>query len=154
MRNVDSCFNKKKPIEHMVEVNIYYQRHKKGMEINMIRDQRWSIILEILQLIYHNSEIDWRTGKVKFMRCPEKCGKQQRPKQGKSGWQKQKEKNKEEEKKQEEKKQKKEEKRQKRKKPKKERTMEVKKVAEEQEIWNEEEAVGKSKEKVKKLVPK
>ena len=32
--------------------------------------------------------------------------------------------------------------------------MEVKKVAEEQEIWNKEEAVGKSKEKVKKLVPK
>jgi len=31
-------------------------------------------------------------GKVKMMRCPEECGKQWRPKQGKSGWQKQKEK--------------------------------------------------------------
>jgi len=47
--------------------------------------------LEILWLVYHNSEIDWKTGKVKIKRCPEECGKQQRPKQGKLRWQKQKE---------------------------------------------------------------
>ena len=28
VRNVDSSFNKKGPIEHIVEVNIYYQRHR------------------------------------------------------------------------------------------------------------------------------
>ena len=95
----------------MVEVNIHYQRHRERMEINMIRGQKWSVILGILWLICHNPKIDWRTGKVKFMRCPEECGKQQRPKQGKSGWQKQKEKNEEKGKKQEEKKQKEEEKR-------------------------------------------
>jgi len=27
MRNIDRIFNKEKPIEHMVEVNIYYQRY-------------------------------------------------------------------------------------------------------------------------------
>ena len=27
MRNVNGSFNKEEPIEHMVEVNIYYQRH-------------------------------------------------------------------------------------------------------------------------------
>ena len=45
----------------------------------------------MLWLIHHNPEIDWRTGKVKITRCPEKCGKQWRPKKRKSGWEKQKE---------------------------------------------------------------
>jgi len=42
-------------------------------------------------LAHHNSEIDWRTGKVKMTRYPEECGKQWRPVQEKSGWEKQKE---------------------------------------------------------------
>jgi len=42
-------------------------------------------------LAHHNPEIDWKTGEVKMTRCPEKCGKQWRLKQGKPGWQKQKE---------------------------------------------------------------
>jgi len=42
-------------------------------------------------LARHNPEIDWRTGEVKMTRCPEECGKQWRPVQGKSGWKKQKE---------------------------------------------------------------
>ena len=44
MRNVDGMFNKKEPIEHMVEVNIYYQRYRERMEIDVIRGQKWSII--------------------------------------------------------------------------------------------------------------
>ena len=32
MRNVDSFFNKEGPIEHIVEVNIYYQRQKKNRD--------------------------------------------------------------------------------------------------------------------------
>ena len=55
------------------------------------RGQKWSVILGMLWLACHNSEIDWRTGEVKMTRCSEECGKQWRPKQGKSGWQKQKE---------------------------------------------------------------
>jgi len=42
-------------------------------------------------LAHHNPEIDWRTGKVKITRYPEECGKQWRPVQRKSGWEKQKE---------------------------------------------------------------
>ena len=49
------------------------------------------MILEMPWLACHNPEIDWRTEKVKIIRCPEECGKQWRPKQGKLGWQKQKE---------------------------------------------------------------
>ena len=79
-------------------------------------------------------------------RCPEECGKQWRPIQGKSGWEKQKE---EEAKKEAGRKR---EERNKKKKQKKEKMMEVKKVTEEWEIWDEEEKAAKSEAKAKKLV--
>jgi len=47
MRNMDGSFNKKGPIKHMVKVNIYYQGCRERMEINIIRGQKWSIILEM-----------------------------------------------------------------------------------------------------------
>jgi len=67
--------------------------------------------------------------------------------QEKSGWEKQKEEEAKEEagRKREEKK--------KKKKQKKGKTMEVKKVAEEWEIWDEEEEAAKSEMEVKKIVP-
>jgi len=40
IRNVDGSFNKKGPIEYMVEVNIYYQGHKERMEIDIIGGQK------------------------------------------------------------------------------------------------------------------
>ena len=61
------------------------------MEIDVIGGQKWTVILGMLWLAYHNPEIDWRTGEVKMMRCLEKCGKQWRPVQRKLGWEKQKE---------------------------------------------------------------
>ena len=75
IRNIDRSFNKKEPIEHMVEVNIYYQEHRERKEINVIGGQKWSIILKILWLACHNLEIDWRTEKMKMTRCPEECGR-------------------------------------------------------------------------------
>ena len=79
VRNVDRSLNKEGPIEHMVEVNIYYQGHRKRIEINVIEGQKWTVILGMPWLACHNSEIDWRTGEVKMMRCSEECGKQWRP---------------------------------------------------------------------------
>jgi len=38
MRNVDRTLNEKRPIEHMMEVNIYYWRHRKRIEIDMIEE--------------------------------------------------------------------------------------------------------------------
>ena len=77
-------------------------------------------------------------------RCPEECGKQWRPVQGKLGWEKQKEEEAKEEagKKREEKDKRK----------KKGKTMEIKKVAEEWEIWEEKEEVARSEVEAKKLV--
>jgi len=44
---MNSFFNKERLIEHMVEVNIYYQEYSERMEINVIRSQKWSVILRI-----------------------------------------------------------------------------------------------------------
>jgi len=40
VRNVDGTFNKEGPIENMIEVNIYYQGHRKRTEIDVIRRQK------------------------------------------------------------------------------------------------------------------
>ena len=45
VRNVDGLLNKKEPIEHTVEVNIYYQGHRKRTEIDVIGGQKWMVIL-------------------------------------------------------------------------------------------------------------
>ena len=146
VRNMDGFFNREGPIENMVEVNIYYWGHRERTEIDVIGGQKWSVILGILWLAHHNPEIDWRTGEVKMMRCPEKCGKQWRPVQGKLEWEKQKEEAKEKAEKRKEEKGKK-------KKQKKGKTVEVRKVVEEWEIWDEKEEAAKSEAEAKKLVP-
>ena len=125
VRNVNGSFNKKRPIENMMEVNIYYQGHRERTEIDVIRGQKWSVILGMPWLACYNPEIDWRTGKVKITRCLEECEKQWRPVQRKSGWEKQKE----EEAKEEVEKRKEE--KEKKKKQKKGKTVEVRKVVEE-----------------------
>jgi len=76
VRNMDRSLNKEGPIEHTVEVNIYCQGHRERTEINVIGGQKWTVILGMSWLAQHNPEIDWKTGEVKIMRCPEKCGKQ------------------------------------------------------------------------------
>ena len=40
IRNVNSFFKKKGPIEHIVEVNIYYQEYKERMNIDVIGGQK------------------------------------------------------------------------------------------------------------------
>ena len=146
VRNMDGSLNKEGPIEYTVKVNIYYQEHRERTEINVIGGQKWMVILGMPWLAHYNLEIDWKTGEVKIIRCPEECGKQWRPVQGKLGWEKQKEEEAREEagKKKEEKEKKKQ---------KKGKTVEVKKVVKEWEIWDEEEEVARSEIEVKKLVP-
>ena len=76
VRNVDGLFNKEGPIENTVEVNIYYKGHKERMEIDMIGEQKWMVILGILWLARHNPKIDWRMKEVKITRCLEEYKKQ------------------------------------------------------------------------------
>ena len=74
VRNVGGSLNKEGPIEHTVEVNIYFKGHRERMEIDVIGGQKWMVILGIPWLARHNPEINWRTGEVKIMRCPEDAG--------------------------------------------------------------------------------
>jgi len=76
IRNVNSIFNKKGLIEYIVEVNIFYKEHRERTEIDMIKGQKWNVILGISWSAYHNPEINWKTEEVKITRCPKKCGKQ------------------------------------------------------------------------------
>ena len=76
VRNMDGSLNKERPIENMVEVNIYYQGYRERTEIDVIGGQKWMVILGMPWLACHNPEINWRTGEVKMTRCPEECGKQ------------------------------------------------------------------------------
>ena len=147
VRNVDGSFNREGPIENTVEVNVYYKGHVERTEIDVIGGQKWGVILGMLWLECHNPEIDWKTGEVRMTKCLEECGRQWRPVQEKSGWEKQK---KEEAKEEAEKKK---EEKEKKKKQKKERIVEVKKIAQEWEIWDEEEEAAKSEAEARRLVP-
>ena len=40
IKNLDSSFNKEKPIEYIIEVNNYYQEHRERIEIDMIEEQK------------------------------------------------------------------------------------------------------------------
>jgi len=40
VRKIDSLLNKERPIEHIVEVNIYYQEHRERTEIDVIGGQK------------------------------------------------------------------------------------------------------------------
>ena len=92
MRNVDGMLNYVGPIVDIVEVTIFLKGHKKRTSIDVIGGQKWSVILGMPWLGCHNPEIDWKTGEVKMMRCPEECGKKWRVgKQTKPGWKKQEE---------------------------------------------------------------
>ena len=117
-------------------------------EIDVIGGQKWGVILGMPWLKRHNPEIDWKTEEVKMTRCLEECRKQWRPVQGKLGWEKQKE-----EEAKEEAEKRKEEKEKKKKKQKKRKTVEVRKIAEEWEIWDEEEEAAKLEAEARKLVP-
>ena len=70
VRNVDGSLNKERPIEHTVEVDIYYQkRHRERTEIDVIGGQKWTVILGIPWLVQHNPETDWKIGEIKMTRC-------------------------------------------------------------------------------------
>jgi len=49
------------------------------------------VIVTPVKRSYGENWANWRIGEVKMTRCPVEYGKQWRPKQGKSVWQKQKE---------------------------------------------------------------
>jgi len=89
VRNVDGTLNYVGPIVDIVEVEIFFKRHKERTSIDVIGGQKWGVILGMPWLACHNLEIDWRIGKVQMTRCLEECGKKWKiGRQIKLGWQK------------------------------------------------------------------
>ena len=78
VRNVDGTLNYAGPIVDTVEVEIFFKGHKERMSIDVIRGQKWSVILGMPWLAHHNPEIDWKTGEVQIMRYLDECGKKWR----------------------------------------------------------------------------
>jgi len=58
VRNVDGMLNYVEPIVDIVKVEIFFKEHKKWTSIDVIGGQKWSVILSISWLAYHNLEID------------------------------------------------------------------------------------------------
>ena len=75
VRNVDGMLNYAGPIVDTVEMEIFFKEHKEKTLIDVIGGQKWSVILGMSWLRRYNPEIDWKTGEVKMMRCPDECGK-------------------------------------------------------------------------------
>ena len=78
VRNVDGTLNYIGPIKDTVEIKIFFKKHKERTLIDVIREQKWTVILGMPWLACHNPEIDWKTGEVQMTRCPEKCRKKWR----------------------------------------------------------------------------
>jgi len=76
VRNVDGIFNYEGPIEYTVEVELFYREHKERTEIDIIGEQKWSVILGMPWLAHHKPKIDCKTGEVKITRYLDECGKQ------------------------------------------------------------------------------
>jgi len=92
VRNVNGTLNYVGPIVDTVEIEIFFKGHKEQTSMNVIGGQKWSVILGMPWLGYHNPEIDWKMGEVKMTRCPDECEKKWRVgRQTKPGWKKQKE---------------------------------------------------------------
>ena len=89
VRNVDGMLNYVGPTIDIVEVEIFFKRHKERTLIDVIGGQKWSVILGMPWLARHNPEINWKTGEVQMTRCLDKCGKKWRTgRQIKPGWKK------------------------------------------------------------------
>ena len=73
VKNVNSTNNSVRAIIHQVKVNVYYKNHVKRMRIDVCDLGKTDIILEMLWLQVYNPKINWKTGKVKIMRCLPIC---------------------------------------------------------------------------------
>jgi len=75
IRNVDRTNNSRGAITYQIEVNVYYKGHIKRMRMDVCDLGKTEIILGMPWLVVHNPEINWKTGKIKMMRCLFLCGR-------------------------------------------------------------------------------
>jgi len=56
-------------------MNIFIKKHVEKVKINVCNLEKTEIILGMLWLVIHNSEINWKIKEVKMTRCPPLCEK-------------------------------------------------------------------------------
>jgi len=55
---------------------LFYKEYKKKIEIDVIENQEWNMILRMPWLTHHNSEIDWKIRKMMIIRYVKEYRKQ------------------------------------------------------------------------------
>jgi len=70
-------------IIYQVECNMFFKGHIERARMDVYNLGKMKVIPEILWLAAHNSEIDWKKGKVKMMQCLSICGKRKQEEKGK-----------------------------------------------------------------------
>jgi len=69
--NTDGTKNRE--VTRMVPLEIEVNGHKEQLEIAITDLNRTDMFLGHDWLVKHNSEVNWKNGTIKFMRCPESC---------------------------------------------------------------------------------
>jgi len=73
VRNVDGMINVEEAIMYQMECNMFFKGHVEKVRIDMCNLEKMEVILGMLWLAAHNSEIDWEKGEVKMTRHPSIC---------------------------------------------------------------------------------
>ena len=75
VQNVDGTGNSEDAITHEVEVNMFYKGHIERVQMDVCELGKTDVIFDMPWLAAHNSEIDWKKGKVQMTRYPLLCRK-------------------------------------------------------------------------------
>jgi hypothetical protein len=71
--NVDGSPNSAGPITEEIDLMISHKGHRERVTFKVTNLGKTNVILGQFWLHKHNPEVDWRTGEVKFTRCPREC---------------------------------------------------------------------------------
>ena len=71
--NVDGTLNQGGLITHEVTFIMLYKGHKEKAVFEVCDLRKSTVIIGYTWLQKHNPMIDWKTGDIKFTRCPQKC---------------------------------------------------------------------------------
>jgi len=71
--NVDGTLNQEGSITHEVTLMLSHKGHKEKAVFEVYNLGKSTVIIEYTWLRKHNPEIDWKTGDIKFTKCPREC---------------------------------------------------------------------------------
>jgi len=75
VRNVDRTVNAGEAITHQVECNMFFKEHVERVRMDVCNLRKTEVILDMLWLVAHNPEINWKKKEVKMTWCPPICEK-------------------------------------------------------------------------------